>query len=114
MAHNPGTGARPARPVPEHSAWAGTEIRRQTEFLIAHKLKPALEAAGSSLERSMKAQIYLADIADCPDCLDVWNEHYAGIPCALTVVPTKSFATVGGIIEINLIALTNDARRRNR
>ena len=47
-----------------------------------------------------------------PDCLDVWNEHYAGIPCAVTVVPTKSFATVGGIIEINLIALTNKASRR--
>jgi hypothetical protein len=27
-------------------------------------------------------------------------------------VPTKSFATVGGIIEINLIALTNGATRR--
>jgi enamine deaminase RidA (YjgF/YER057c/UK114 family) len=27
-------------------------------------------------------------------------------------MPTKSFATVGGIIEINLIALVNDARRR--
>jgi enamine deaminase RidA (YjgF/YER057c/UK114 family) len=39
-------------------------------------------------------------------------EHYAGIPCALTVMPAKSFATVGGIIEINLIALVNDARRR--
>jgi hypothetical protein len=31
---------------------------------------------------------------------------------ALTVVPTKSFATVGGMIEINLIALTNGATRR--
>ena len=28
------------------------------------------------------------------------------------MVPTKSFATVGGIIEINLIALTNGATRR--
>ena len=75
-------------------------------------MKPALEAAGSSLEQSIKAQIYLADIADMPDCLDVWSRHYAGIPCAITVVPTKSFATVGGIIEINLIALTNGATRR--
>jgi len=32
-----------------------------------HKLKPALEAAGSSLERSLKAQIYLANIEDTPD-----------------------------------------------
>jgi hypothetical protein len=66
----------------------------------------------SSLEQSVKAQIYLADTADMPDCLDVWSRHYAGIPCAITVVPTKSFATAGGIIEINLIALTNGATRR--
>jgi enamine deaminase RidA (YjgF/YER057c/UK114 family) len=111
MAHNPGQGLDPRGHVPEHSAWAGTEIRKQTEFLILHKLKPALEAAGSSLERSLKAQIYLADIADLPDFLDVWNQHYAKIPCAVTIVPTKSFATVGGIIEINLLALTNSATR---
>src|SRR6266704_3389934 len=68
-------------------------------------------SSGSSLERSLKAQIYLASIEDAPDCLDVWNQYYADIPCAVTVVPTKSFATVGGIIEINLIALTNGAAR---
>ncbi len=112
MAHNPSTGLDPRAAVPEHAAWAGIPIRKQTEFLILEKLKPALEAAGSSLEQSVKAQIYLADIADMPDCLDVWNRHYAGIPCAVTVVPTRSFATVGGIIEINLIALTNGATRR--
>jgi enamine deaminase RidA (YjgF/YER057c/UK114 family) len=107
-----GTGLDPRVIVPEHAAWAGIPIRRQTEFLIAEKLKPALEAAGSSLEQSVKAQIYLANIADMPDCLDVWSRHYAGITCAITVVPTKSFATAGGIIEINLIALTNGATRR--
>jgi enamine deaminase RidA (YjgF/YER057c/UK114 family) len=35
-------------------------------------------------------------------------------PCAVTVVPTKSFATVGGIVEINLIALTNGAARKKQ
>src|SRR5256885_9703980 len=64
MAHSPGTGLDPRVIVPEHSAWAGIPIRKQTEFLILEKLKPALEAAGSSLERSLKAQIYLADIAE--------------------------------------------------
>ena len=112
MAHNPGAGLDPRVIVPEHAAWAGIPIRKQTEFLILEKLKPALDAAGSSLEQSIKAQIYLSDIADMPDCLDVWNRYYAGIPCAVSVVPTKSFATVGGIIEINLIALINGATRR--
>jgi len=114
MAHNPGQGLDPRAHVPEHSAWAGIEIRKQTEFLIEHKLKPALEAAGSSLDRSVKAQVYLSRIEDLPDFIDVWNRHYEKIPCALTVVPTKSFATVGGIIEINLLALTNTARREKQ
>jgi len=114
MAHNRGQGLDPRAHVPEHSAWAGIEIRKQTEFLIEQKLKPALEAAGSSLERSVKAQVYLARIEDLPDFIDVWNRHYANIPCALTVAPTKSFATIGGIIEINLLALTNTARREKQ
>jgi enamine deaminase RidA (YjgF/YER057c/UK114 family) len=114
MAHNPGLGLDPRGHVPEHSAWAGIEIRKQTEFLILEKLRPALEAAGSSLEQSLKAQIYLANIEDAPDCLDAWNQYYADIPCAVTVVPTKSFATVGGIVEINLIALTNGAARKKQ
>ena len=111
MAHNAGTGLDARVIVPEHAAWAGIPIRKQTEFLILEKLKPALEATGSSLEQSLKSQIYLADITDMPDCLDMWNRHYAGIPCAIAVVPTKSFATAGGIVEINLIALTNGATR---
>src|SRR3954466_11063503 len=114
MAHNPGQGLDPRAHVPEHSAWAGIEIRKQTEFLIEHKLRPALEAAGSSLAQSVKAQIYLAAIADAPDCLDEWNRHYAAIPCAVTIVPTKSFATAGGIIEINLIALTDDCHPQKK
>ena len=112
MAHSPGQGLDPRVVVPEHAAWAGVPIRLQTEFLIEHKLMPALEAAGSSLEQSLKAQIYLADIADMPNCLDVWQRYFAQIPCAITVVPTKSFATRGGIIEINLLALTNAASRQ--
>lgn len=114
MAHNPGQGLDPRAHVPEHSAWAGTEIRLQTEYLIREKLTPALEAAGSSLDRSLKAQVYLANLSDFPDFLDVWGQAFANIPCAVTVVPTKSFATLGGISEINLLALTNDARREKQ
>jgi len=111
MAHSTGQGLDPRAHVPDHSAWAGSEIRKQTEFVIREKLEPALEAAGSSLERSLKAQVYLADVEDFPEFVDVWNRYYADIPCALTVVPTKSFATKGGIIEINLLALTATSNR---
>ena len=66
------------------------------------------------MEQSLKAQIYLARVDDFPDFVDVWNQYYANIPCAVTLVPTKSFATVGGIIEINLVALTNTAARQKQ
>jgi enamine deaminase RidA (YjgF/YER057c/UK114 family) len=114
MAHNPGQGLDPRAHVPDHSVWAGSEIRQQTEFLIQEKLKPALAAAGSSLDRSLKAQVYLARMEDLPDFMDVWQQHYHNIPCALTVVPTRSFATRGGIIEINLLALTDMAIRQKQ
>jgi len=104
-------GLDPRAHVPDHSLWGGTEIRKQAEFIIAERLKPALEAAGSSIERSLKAQVYIRDVADFPDFIDVWSQYFQDIPCALTVVPTKGFAMVGGIIEINLIALTNTAKR---
>ena len=114
MAHNAGHGLDPRAHVPDHAAWAGSEIRKQTEFIILEKVKPALEAAGSSLEQSLKAQIYLSRVDDFPDFLDAWDRYYANIPCAVTIVPTKSFATVGGIIEINLLALTNMATRQKQ
>jgi Endoribonuclease L-PSP len=82
--------------------------------LIFEKLKRALEAAGSSLDRSVKAQVYLQRVEDFPDFLDVWNAHYQNMPCAVTVVPTKSFGMVGGIIEINLLALTGGAKREKQ
>ncbi len=40
------------------------------------------------------------------------SKYFADIPCALTVVPTKAFGSVEAIIEINLVALKNDARRK--
>jgi enamine deaminase RidA (YjgF/YER057c/UK114 family) len=112
MAHESGHGLDPRAQINVHSAWAESAIRKQTEFLITQKLEPALRAAGSSLAQSVKAQVYLANTEDFPDFLDVWNQHYADIPCAVTVVPTKSFATTGGIIEINLLALTDTAARK--
>src|SRR5215467_548982 len=104
----------PRAHVADHTRWGGTEIRKQTEFLILEKLKPALEAAGSSLDRSVKAQIYIQRVEDFPDFIEVWNQYYQAIPCAVTVVPTKAFGMAGGIIEINLLALTNTAKREKR
>lgn len=104
-------GLHPSVRIPDHARWGGSDIRRQTEFLILHKLKPAMEAAGSTLSNIFKAQVYLQTAEMFPDFADVWNQHFAEIPCAVTVVPTKSYGTVGGVIEINAIGLKADAAR---
>ena len=46
--------------------------------------------------------------------MDVWSQHFKDIPCALTVVPAKDYASSEGMIEINLIALKNGATRRKQ
>jgi enamine deaminase RidA (YjgF/YER057c/UK114 family) len=85
--------------------WNGTEIRLQTEFLIKSRIEPGMVAGGSSLKNAVKAQVYLTDMADMPDFMDVWNGHFGSSPCALTVVPASGFGFSEGIIEINIFGV---------
>jgi len=92
--------------------WGGPNaVRRQTEFIIKKRLEPALKAGGSSWQNVLKAQIYVPSAADIPDALDVWQQHVPH-PCALTAVPTKGFGFIDGIVEINLLALRDGAKRK--
>src|SRR5215210_7943521 len=99
--------AAPAYRAP-NAIWNGTDIRLQTEFLITSRLKPGLEAGGSSLKNAIKAQVYLTNIEDLPEFVDVWNSHFAENPCALTVVATKGLALLESIIEINVFGVRDD------
>jgi len=104
------TGLDPKAYRPPNAIWNGTDIRLQTEFLITSRLKPALEAGGSSLRNAIKAQVYLTDIDDLPEFLDVWNGYFANDPCALTVVATKGLALLDAKIEINILGMRNDGK----
>jgi enamine deaminase RidA (YjgF/YER057c/UK114 family) len=104
------TGLAPEAYRPPNAVWNGTDIRLQTEFLISSRLKPALEAGGSSLKNAIKAQVYLTDINDLPEFLDVWNGHFSENPCALTVVATKGLALLESKIEINIFGLCDNAK----
>jgi enamine deaminase RidA (YjgF/YER057c/UK114 family) len=112
MATGPDGLLDPRAHVTDKARWGGSEIRKQTEYLITHKLTPALEASGSSLQHAIKAQVYIEQVTDFPDFVEVWNQHFANIACAVTVVPTKNFGSVGGIIEINMLALKHGAKRQ--
>ena len=114
MARGADGNTDPRAHVPSHSLWGGYEIRRQTEYLIREKFVPALQAAGSSLRNTVKAQVYLRHTEDTPHFLDVWNSHFGARECALTIVPTKDFGLVPGNIEINVMALTDAASTRKQ
>ena len=110
MANNESmSGLAPKAYRPLSARWNGTDIRLQTEFLICDRLKPALEAGGSSLGNAVKAQVYLTDIKDLPEFLDVWNGHFGKNPCALTVVETKGLGLSEAIVEINIFGVRNNS-----
>jgi enamine deaminase RidA (YjgF/YER057c/UK114 family) len=104
------TGLAPKAYRPPNAVWNGTDIRLQTEFLITDRLKPALQAGGSSIENAIKAQVYLTNINDLPEFMDVWNSHFGKNPCALTVVATKGLALLESIIEINIFGVRDNGR----
>jgi enamine deaminase RidA (YjgF/YER057c/UK114 family) len=91
--------------------WEGSSIRRQTEFILKN-LALTLEAAGSSMEHVLKAQIWLGDINDLPRMEDAWRAAFPQDPPARTVLAAADFGVVGGIIEINLVAVRKDGRTR--
>ena len=114
MARGADNNTDPRAHVPPHSRWGGYEIRRQTEYLIREKFIPALTGAGSSLANAVKAQVYLRDIDDTAHFLDVWEAHFGKRQMAITIVPTKDFGLVPGIIEINLVAVTDNGKAKKQ
>ena len=106
------TALEPAAYRAPNAVWNGTDIRLQSEFIITGRLKPALEAGGSSLANAIKAQVYLTDINDLPEFMDVWNGYFAANPCALTVVATKGLALLESKIEINIFGVRDAGKIR--
>jgi enamine deaminase RidA (YjgF/YER057c/UK114 family) len=105
----PGVAIRPT------ARWGGqTGFRRQVHHVIKERLEPSLKAANSTLDLSLKAQAYVRGVENFSDFMDVWSQHFRDIPCAITVVPAKDYASSEGMIEINLIALKNGATRRKQ
>jgi enamine deaminase RidA (YjgF/YER057c/UK114 family) len=98
-------GPDPRAHVPKHSRWGGYEARKQAEFVIDHRLAPALAAAGASLSGALKAQAYLRHPQDLPHFLEVWNDRFGDRQVALTIVQANDFGLVDGSLEINLVAL---------
>jgi enamine deaminase RidA (YjgF/YER057c/UK114 family) len=103
-------GIAPEAKVPEGHLWKGHRIQLETEYLVRRKLQVALEGAGSSLERVVKADVFLSDLGDAPAFNQVWARTFGGKVPATTITTTTQpgFAIADARIEINLVATTDE------
>ncbi|WP_316980396.1 RidA family protein [Shumkonia mesophila] len=104
----------PQARVPDTQFWRGTRIRLETRYMVEHRLKPALEAAGSSLDLILKAQVYLSHPEDFPMFMQVWCDAFESAVPPTTVVPVRhpALGTKEATIEINVIAASTRAKAR--
>lgn len=79
------------------------DIRVQTRRVMDN-LKAILEAAGSSLERVVKATVFLKNIADFAAMNEIYAEYLGAAKPARSTVAVADLPR-GALVEIDLIAL---------
>lgn len=97
----------PRARMPAGHLWKGTPIKLEAEFVIEHKLKPALATVGNTLAEVVKAQVYLRDLDDVPAFHEIWAKHFGDSPPATSIITTSNpgFICEVGRIEINTISV---------
>lgn len=73
---------------------------------VLENLKAVLEAAGSSLDRVVKATVFLKNMADFAPMNDVYAHYLGGAKPARSTVAVAELPR-GALIEIDLVALAS-------
>jgi len=79
----------------------GSDIKLQTHYVLGN-LKKTFEAAGSSLDHVVKAQVFMTDLNNFNAFDEVWREYFK-VPPARTTVGTTGLLVPGTLVEIDLI-----------
>jgi reactive intermediate/imine deaminase len=85
----------------ENFPFYGSDIQLQTEFILEN-LKRTFEAAGSSLDHVVKAQVFLTNLNDFAGFDQVWKRYFK-IPPPRTTVGTTGLLVHETLVEIDLI-----------
>jgi len=86
----------------ENFPFYGSDIQLQTEFVLQN-LKQTFEAAGSSLDHVVKAQVFMTNLDDFAGFDQVWKRHFK-VPPPRTTVGTTGLLVRETLVEIDLIA----------
>jgi reactive intermediate/imine deaminase len=79
-----------------------SDIKRQTAYIL-NNLKQTFEAAGSSLDNVVKAQVFMTDLKNFAGFDEVWKEYFK-VPPPRTTVGTSGLLVKDTLVEIDLIA----------
>ena len=80
----------------------GSDIKLQTTYIL-NNLKQTFEAAGSSLNNVVKAQVFMTDLRNFAAFDEVWKELFK-VPPPRTTVGTSGLLVKDALVEIDLIA----------
>ena len=81
----------------------GSDIKLQTRFVLQN-LRRTFEAAGSSLEKVVKSQVFLTDLSHFAGFDEVWREFFTSPP-PRTTIGTSGLLIKDALIEIDLIGV---------
>ena len=70
---------------------------------ILNNLKQTFEAAGSSLDNVVKAQVFMTDLRNFAAFDEIWKEFFK-VPPPRTTVGTSGLLVKDSLVEIDLIA----------
>jgi enamine deaminase RidA (YjgF/YER057c/UK114 family) len=95
------TGVPPEARKHPNFPYYGSDIQLQTEFILQH-LQRTFEAAGSSLDHVVKAQVFLTHLGDFAGFDAVWKKYFK-VPPPRTTVGTTGLLIRDTLVEIDLI-----------
>jgi 2-iminobutanoate/2-iminopropanoate deaminase len=92
---------------PETGERVEGDIVQQAERVIDN-LEAVLQAGGSSLQRVVRATVYLTDLADFPRVNEVYASRFTGDPAPARATVQVAALPLGADIEIDAIAIVSE------
>ena len=96
------TGVPPEARKRDGFPFYGSNIELQTAYILEN-LKKTFEAAGTSLDRVVKAQVFLTDLDNFHGFDSVWKRYFK-VPPPRTTIGCTGLLVADTLVEIDLIA----------
>ena len=97
------TGVPPQARKQDNFPFYGSDIELQTDYILSN-LKKTFEAAGSSLDKVVKAQVFMTDLNNFHGFDSVWKRYFKTPPPRTTIGMTGLLVT-DTLVEIDLIGV---------